>query len=160
MIPPHTTPTAAMHHVFEVTKEAKAKGFNDVLFLDAEEHKYVEEVASCNAFIVKGHLISTSPLHGTILPGITRKSVIELARDLGYKVEERKFTVDELLEADEVFCSGTAVGISEVGSVTYKDKRAEFKSGPHSVTHELYDMITGIQTGVVEDKNEWMVLIE
>nr|KYP54499.1 hypothetical protein KK1_000687 [Cajanus cajan] len=146
--------------VFHVMKEAKAKGFTDVLFLDAVEHKYVEEVTSCNAFIVKGNLISTSPLIGTILPGITRKSIIKLARDLGYKAEERKISVDELLEADEVFCTGTAVGISEVRSVTYQNKRVEFKTGADTVTQRLYDMITGIQTGLLEDKNEWVVKID
>ncbi|PNX70397.1 branched-chain-amino-acid aminotransferase chloroplastic-like, partial [Trifolium pratense] len=72
--------------VFQVVKEAKAKGFSDVLFLDAVEHKYIEEVSSCNAFIVKGKVISTSPTLGTILPGITRKTIIELASDLGYQV--------------------------------------------------------------------------
>ncbi|KAK7363015.1 hypothetical protein VNO77_05143 [Canavalia gladiata] len=141
--------------VFKVVKEAKEKGFSDVLFLDAVEHKYVEEVSSCNAFIVKGNVISTSPALGTILPGITRKSIIELAREIGYQAEERKFSVDELLEADEVFCTGTAVGISEVGTVTYNDKRVEFKTGKDTVTQKLYDMITGIQTGLLEDKHGW-----
>ncbi|CAJ1936222.1 unnamed protein product [Sphenostylis stenocarpa] len=146
--------------VFEVTKEAKAKGFSDVLFLDATEHKYVEEVSSCNAFIVKGNVISTSPTLGTILPGITRNSILQLARDLGYQVEERKFSVDELLEADEVFCTGTAVGISEVGCVTYKNNRVEFKTGSDTVTQKLYDLITGIQTGALEDHKGWVVKID
>ncbi|KAJ1403683.1 Aminotransferase-like, PLP-dependent enzyme [Sesbania bispinosa] len=145
---------------FQVVKEAKAKGFSDVLFLDAEEHKYVEEVSSCNAFIVKGHVISTAPTLGTILPGATRKSIIQLANDLGYQVKEQKVSVDELLEADEVFCSGTAVGISEVGSVTYKDKRVKFKTGADTVTHKLYDSLTGIQTGVLEDNKGWVVKVD
>ncbi|KAL9329232.1 hypothetical protein ACSQ67_004235 [Phaseolus vulgaris] len=146
--------------VFEVTKEAKAKGFSDVLFLDAMERKYVEEVSSCNAFIVKGNVITTSPTLGTILPGITRNSIMQLACDLGFQVEERKFSVDELLEADEVFCTGTAVGISEVGSVTYKKNRVEFKTGRDTVTQKLYDFITGIQTGVLEDQKGWVVKID
>ncbi|ESW31193.1 hypothetical protein PHAVU_002G217500 [Phaseolus vulgaris] len=146
--------------VFEVTKEAKAKGFSDVLFLDAMERKYVEEVSSCNAFIVKGNVITTSPTLGTILPGITRNSIMQLASDLGFQVEERKFSVDELLEADEVFCTGTAVGISEVGSVTYKKNRVEFKTGRDTVTQKLYDFITGIQTGVLEDQKGWVVKID
>ncbi|XP_017434720.2 branched-chain amino acid aminotransferase 1, mitochondrial [Vigna angularis] len=146
--------------VFEVTKEAKAKGFSDVLFLDAMERKYVEEVSSCNAFMVKGNVITTSPTLGTILPGITRNSIMELARDFGFQVEERKFWVDELLEADEVFCTGTAVGISEVGSVTYKDQRVDFKTGTNTVTQKLYDFITGIQTGVLEDQKGWVVKID
>ncbi|KAH1049916.1 hypothetical protein AAZX31_08G061500 [Glycine max] len=146
--------------VFQVTKEAKAKGFFDVLFLDAEEHKYIEEVSSCNVFMVKGDVISTSPTLGTILPGITRNSIIQLARDLGYQAEERKFSVDEFLEADEVFCTGTAVGISAVGSATYKNTRVEFKTGADTVTQKLFDMITGIHTGLLEDNNGWMVKID
>lgn len=146
--------------VFQVVKEAKAKGFSDVLFLDAVEHKYIEEVSSCNAFIVKGKVISTASTLGTILPGVTRKSVIELARDLGYEVMERKVSVEELLEADEVFCTGTAVGISAVGSVTYKNKSVNFKTGADNVTKKLYDLITGIQTGLLEDKKGWVVKID
>ncbi|AES90514.2 putative branched-chain-amino-acid transaminase [Medicago truncatula] len=146
--------------VFQVVKEAKAKGFSDVLFLDAVEHKYIEEVSSCNAFIVKGKVLSTAPTLGTILPGVTRKSVIELARDLGYEVMERKVSVEELLEADEVFCTGTAVGISAVGSVTYKNKSVTFKTGADTVTKKLYDLITGIQTGLLEDKKGWVVKID
>ncbi|RDY03781.1 Branched-chain amino acid aminotransferase 1, mitochondrial, partial [Mucuna pruriens] len=146
--------------IFQLTKEAKAKGFDDVLFLDSVEHKYVEELSSCNAFIVTGNVILTSPTLGTILPGITRKSIIQLGRQLGYEVEERKFSIDELLEAHEVFCTGTAVGISEVGSVTYKNKRFDFKTGGDTVTQKLYDLITGIQTGLLEDMNGWMVKID
>ncbi|BAT73855.1 hypothetical protein VIGAN_01139900 [Vigna angularis var. angularis] len=85
---------------------------------------------------------------------------MELARDFGFQVEERKFWVDELLEADEVFCTGTAVGISEVGSVTYKDQRVDFKTGTNTVTQKLYDFITGIQTGVLEDQKGWVVKID
>ncbi|KAK2443111.1 branched-chain-amino-acid transaminase [Trifolium repens] len=146
--------------VFQVVKEAKAKGFSDVLFLDAVEHKYIEEVSSCNAFIVKGKVISTAPTLGTILPGITRKSIIELASDLGYQVKEHKISVKELLQANEVFCTGTAVGISDVGSITYKNKCVKFKTGTDTVTQKLYDLITGIQTGLLEDKKGWVVKID
>ncbi|KAK7319547.1 hypothetical protein RJT34_04269 [Clitoria ternatea] len=146
--------------VFQVVKEAKAKGFSDVLFLDAVEHKYVEEVSSCNAFIVKDNVILTPPATGTILPGVTRNSIIQLARDLGYQAEECKFSVDELLEADEVFCTGTAVGISAVGRATYKEKRVDFKTGEDTLTQKLYDLITGIQKGVVEDTKGWVVNIQ
>ncbi|KAI4299223.1 hypothetical protein L6164_032703 [Bauhinia variegata] len=145
--------------VFSVAKEAKAKGFSDVLFLDAVDHKYVEEVSSCNIFIVKGNVISTPETLGTILPGITRKSIIEIARDLGLQAEERKVPVEDVLDADEVFCSGTAVGISPVGSVTYHDKRVEFKTGEGTVSQKLFDMLRGIQTGALEDKHGWAVRI-
>ncbi|XLU46780.1 hypothetical protein S245_041594, partial [Arachis hypogaea] len=146
--------------VFQVGKEAKAKGFSDVLFLDAVEHKYVEEVSSCNVFIVKGDKISTSPTAGTILPGVTRKSILQLALELGYQAEEIRISVDEFLEADEVFCTGTAVGISDVCSATYMDKKVEFKTGENTVTRKLFETIRGIQNGLTEDNRGWVVKID
>ncbi|KAF7843073.1 branched-chain-amino-acid aminotransferase 6-like [Senna tora] len=146
--------------VFQVAKEAKAKGFSDVLFLDAVEHKYIEEVSSCNAFILKGNVISTPPASGTILPGITRKSIIQVARDLGYQVEERRVSVEEALNADEVFCTGTAVGVSPVHSITYQNKKADFKTGEQTVAKKLFDMIRGIQVGDLEDKYSWTLKLD
>ncbi|KAL0395852.1 UNVERIFIED_CONTAM: Branched-chain amino acid aminotransferase 2, chloroplastic [Sesamum calycinum] len=102
---------------------AKAKGFSDVLYLDSIHNTYLEEVSSSNIFLVKGNLISTPTINGTILPGITRKSILDLARSLGFQVEERLIRVDELVDADEVFCTGTAVVVSPVGSITYLNKR-------------------------------------
>jgi len=102
---------------------AKSRGFSDVLYLDSDNKKNLEEVSSCNIFIAKGKIISTPAINGTILSGITRKSVIEIASDLGYQVEERVVAVDELTEADEVFCTGTAVGVAPVGSITYRNRR-------------------------------------
>uniref|UniRef100_A0A803PPA3 Branched-chain-amino-acid transaminase n=1 Tax=Cannabis sativa TaxID=3483 RepID=A0A803PPA3_CANSA len=104
-----------------------------------------------------GNVISTPPTAGTILPGITRKSIIEIARDHGYKVEERGVMVDELSEADEVFCTGTAVGVAPVGSITYKNQRMEFRVGDESTCSRLYSTLVGIQTGVIEDKKGWIV---
>ncbi|KAL2928960.1 Branched-chain-amino-acid aminotransferase 2 chloroplastic [Bienertia sinuspersici] len=102
--------------------------FSDVLYLDSVSGKYIEEVSTCNVFIVKDKTISTPPTKGTILPGITRKSIIELARDLGFKVEERQIAVEEMLEVDEVFCTGTAVVVVPVGSITYQGKRIEYRA--------------------------------
>ncbi|PON55142.1 Branched-chain amino acid aminotransferase II [Parasponia andersonii] len=102
---------------------AKARGFSDVLFLDSVNGKYVEETSACNIFMVKNNVVSTPAIHGTILPGITRKSIIDIALSFGYEVEERLIPVEDLLEADEVFCTGTAVVVNSVGSVTYQDKR-------------------------------------
>ncbi|KAJ7968376.1 Branched-chain-amino-acid aminotransferase [Quillaja saponaria] len=146
--------------VFEAVNEAKAKGFTDVLFLDAATGKYIEEVSSCNVFIVKGNIISTPGIQGTILPGITRKSVIELALDFGYQVEERSIPVEDVIEADEVFCTGTAVGISPVSSITYKNKRAKYKTGAKSVSQKLCETLTGIQSGCIKDTKGWTVLVE
>ena len=141
--------------VLKTQLEAKSAGFSDVVYLDARENKYIEEVSSCNIFVVKGKRISTPPLTGTILPGITRKSIIDLARLQGYQVEERPVTIDEAVEADELFCTvrqclhhclhqrmcsapvppsvtpvhaqGTAVVVVPVGSLTHKGKRVAFR---------------------------------
>lgn len=136
---------------------AKSRGFSDVLYLDSVNRKNVEEVSSCNIFVVKGNVISTPATNGTILEGITRRSVIEIARDYGYQVEERVIPVDELINADQVFCTGTAVVVAPVGSITYQNKRVEFKTGSRSVYQELYSTLVGIQTGVIEDKKGWTV---
>ncbi|WZZ32475.1 hypothetical protein YC2023_015876 [Brassica napus] len=95
--------------VVKSLREAKSAGFSDVLFLDAATGRNIEEVSTCNIFVVKENILSTPPISGTILPGITRKSISELAPDIGYQVQERDVSVDELLEAEEVFCTGTAV---------------------------------------------------
>ncbi|CAA3011417.1 branched-chain-amino-acid aminotransferase 3, chloroplastic-like [Olea europaea subsp. europaea] len=109
--------------VLKAQSAAKAKGFSDVLYLDSVHKRYLEEVSSCNVFVVKDNVIATPSIKGTILPGITRKSIIDVAVSQGYQVEERFVAVDELLDADEVFCTGTAVVISPVGSITYLGKR-------------------------------------
>ncbi|KAE9586865.1 putative branched-chain-amino-acid transaminase [Lupinus albus] len=138
---------------------AKSRGFSDVLYLDSATKKNLEEVSSCNIFIAKDKYILTPATNGTILAGITRKSVIEIARDHDYQVEERGVTVDELIEADEVFCTGTAVGVAPVGSVTYRDKRVEYISGSGTICQELNSTLLGIQTGIIEDKNGWVTEI-
>ncbi|XP_031119016.1 branched-chain-amino-acid aminotransferase 2, chloroplastic-like isoform X1 [Ipomoea triloba] len=138
---------------------AKGRGFSDVLYLDSVHKRYVEEVSSCNIFIVKGNIISTPTVGATILPGITRKSIIDIARDSGYKVEERLVEVEELCEADEVFCTGTAVGVATVGSITYKGKRIEYKLGEEHVSKKLGSTLVGIQKGVIEDKRGWVMEI-
>ncbi|XP_074271899.1 branched-chain-amino-acid aminotransferase 2, chloroplastic-like [Silene latifolia] len=138
---------------------AKSRGFSDVLYLDSVHKKYVEEVSSCNIFIVKDNVISTPPTKGSILPGITRKSIIEIARDQGYQVEERLIEVEELLEADEVFCTGTAVVVNPVGSITYQDKRVEYQIDENGVYKKMFSTYMAIQNGHIEDKNEWIVEI-
>ncbi|GFZ18845.1 branched-chain aminotransferase 3 [Actinidia rufa] len=137
---------------------AKAKGFTDVLYLDCVNKKYLEEVSSCNVFVVKDNTISTPAIQGTILPGITRKSIIDVAQSQGFQVEERLVAVDELLDADEVFCTGTAVVISPVGSITYRDERVSYRNGGIGVvSQQLYSALTGLQMGLMEDKMDWIV---
>ncbi|KAJ4716068.1 Branched-chain-amino-acid aminotransferase [Melia azedarach] len=125
---------------------------------------YEREASTSNIFVVKGNLISTpATSNGTILPGVTRKSIIEIAHVLGYQVEERDVPVEELLDAEEVFLTGTAVVVNPVSSITYKGKRIEYKTGANAnstiVAQHFYAMLTGIQTGQIEDKMGWIVEI-
>ncbi|XP_020547407.1 branched-chain amino acid aminotransferase 2, chloroplastic-like isoform X2 [Sesamum indicum] len=144
--------------VLQAQSAARAKGFSDVLYLDSINKKYLEEVSSCNIFVVKGNEISTPAIKGTILPGITRKSILDVARSQGFEVAECQVTVDELLEADEVFCTGTAVVVSPVGSITYLNKRVTYGSdGVGRVSQLLYSALTSLQMGLTEDKMGWIV---
>lgn len=144
--------------VLKAQSAAKAKGYSDVLYLDSVHKKYLEEVSSCNVFVVKGNVVSTPAIKGTILPGITRKSIIDVARSQGFEVEEKPVTVDELLDADEVFCTGTAVVVSPVGSITYLGKSVSYgSSGVGLVSQQLYTALTRLQMGLSEDKMGWVV---
>lgn len=147
--------------VLKAQAAAKAKGYSDVLYLDSINKKYLEEVSSCNIFVVKGNKISTPAVKGTILPGITRKSIIDVARLQGFEVEERLVSVDELLDAEEVFCTGTAVVVSPVGSITYLGKRVEYgNNGVGKVSQQLYSSLTRLQMGLAEDKLGWTLRLE
>ncbi|KAL5731805.1 branched-chain-amino-acid transaminase [Ranunculus cassubicifolius] len=142
--------------VLKAQAAAMAKGYTDVLYLDSAHKRYLEEVSSCNVFVVKDKKISTPELKGTILPGITRKSIMAVARKEGYEVEERPIPVEELLDADEVFCTGTAVVVSPVGSITYLDKRVTYgESGVGVVSQQLYTALTSLQMGLSEDTMGW-----
>ncbi|XP_042485883.1 branched-chain amino acid aminotransferase 2, chloroplastic-like isoform X2 [Macadamia integrifolia] len=137
---------------------AKAKGYSDVLYLDSIHKRYLEEVSSCNVFVVKDSVISTPAITGTILPGITRKSIIDVARSLGFQVGERLVSVEELLDADEVFCTGTAVVVSPVGSIAYLGKRVSYGDRKVGVvSQQLYTTLTRLQMGLLEDKMGWTV---
>ncbi|KAL6652240.1 hypothetical protein ACP70R_011165 [Stipagrostis hirtigluma subsp. patula] len=143
--------------VVSAKRRAKEKGHSDVLYLDPVHNKFVEEVSSCNIFMVKDKVISSPLLTGTILPGITRKSVIEIAKNLGFQVEEGHITIDDLLGADEVFCTGTAVVLSSVGSITYRGRRVEFGKNQKAgvVSQQLYTEFTAIQKGLAKDSMGW-----
>ncbi|KAK9142139.1 hypothetical protein Syun_011539 [Stephania yunnanensis] len=142
--------------VLKAQSEAKEKGYSDVLYLDSVHKKYLEEVSSCNVFVVKDNTISTPAIRGTILPGITRKSIIDVAVSLGFQVEERLISVEEVLDADEVFCTGTAVVVSPVGSITYHGKRVSYGGGGvGAVSQQLYSVLTRLQMGIAEDKMGW-----
>jgi branched-chain amino acid aminotransferase len=143
-------------------EEAHAKGFTQVLWLDAAEHRYVEEVGTMNIFFRIGDELVTPPLEGSILPGITRESVIHLAREWKLRVAERPVTMDELVRAHtagslkEVFGSGTAAVISPVGELHYKAQRMVINGGAVGEwTQRFFDTITGIQYGKLEDPYGW-----
>lgn len=138
--------------------DAKKEGFSDVVYLDAKTDTYLEEVSSCNIFVVKGKTMKTPPLSGTILPGVTRRSIIELARIKGYTVEETPVSVSEAMEADEIFTTGTAVVVCSVGSLTYRGTRKQFTKGeqPGMVSLEMYTSLTDIQTERAEDPAGWV----
>ncbi|KAF9615267.1 hypothetical protein IFM89_022594, partial [Coptis chinensis] len=145
--------------VLKAQSAAKAKGYSDVLYLDSVHKRYLEEVSSCNVFVVKGRTIFTPEIKGTILPGITRKSIIDVARKQGFLVEERPVAVEELLAADEVFCTGTAVVVSPVGSITYLGKRVSYggENGVGAVAQQLYSSLTSLQMGQTDDPMGWTV---
>ncbi|MDR3564647.1 MAG: branched-chain amino acid aminotransferase [Negativicutes bacterium] len=143
--------------------EAKKEGYDQVLWLDAVERKYVEEVGTSNIFFKINGEIITPALTGSILGGITRRTVIELAKDWGVKVIERVITVDEIFaahekgELEEVFGSGTAAVISPVGELSWKGQKIVVnnnKTGPFS--QKLFDHVTGLQYGTVPDKFGWV----
>ncbi len=139
------------------SKAAKAEGFAEVIYLDAQTHSCIEEVGAANFFCVKDGVLSTPSLTGTILPGITRASVIELARSRGYEVREERVAVEAALDADEAFCCGTAAVISPIGSITHMDTRHVFSNGqPGPVTLELYDALTAIQAERAPDTFGWL----
>ncbi|XP_037425720.1 branched-chain-amino-acid aminotransferase 2, chloroplastic-like isoform X1 [Triticum dicoccoides] len=146
--------------VLKAQMDARSKGFADVLYLDSVHKRYVEEASSCNLFVVKGGAIATPATEGTILPGVTRRSIIELARDSGYQVEERLVSIDDLISADEVFCTGTAVGITPVSTITYQGTRYEFRTGEDTLSKKLYTTLTSIQMGLAEDKKGWTVTVD
>ena len=144
--------------------EAQKKGYTQVLWLDGVERKYVEEVGTMNMFFLIDDELITAPLTGTILPGITRYTVLDLVEKWGgYKISERRISIDEVLEAGhngrlkEAFGSGTAAVISPVGRIVYKSddfKVGDGKTGPLSL--KLYEEITGIQYGLKNDDHGWV----
>ena len=147
-------------------QKAHDAGFSQVLWLDGVERKYIEEVGAMNIFFKIAGKVVTPALSGSILPGITRDSTIQLCKEWGYEVEERKISAEELLQAqkdgtlEEVFGTGTAAVISPVGKLRYQDEVmtiANGETGPLSL--KLYETITGIQTGKLPDEKGWRVKV-
>ncbi len=148
----------------KATFDAAEKGFDQVLWLDGRENKYVEEVGAMNMMFVIDGKIVTAPLEGSILAGITRKSILRLAQDKGYQTEERRISVQELFDAyergglTEAFGTGTAAVISPVGEMEYQGKSMvlnDHKIG--NISQEMYDTLVGIQRGDLPDIYGWTV---
>ncbi len=143
-------------------QRAEEKGYSQVLWLDGVERKYIEEVGAMNVMFKIGDEIVTPMLSGSILPGITRMSCIEVLKSKGYKVSERLLSVDELGEAlkngtlEEAWGCGTAAVVSPIGELCYKDVKYPINKGEiGEVTQLLYDTLTGIQWGKIEDTFGW-----
>lgn len=139
-------------------KMVKAQGYNECIYLDAREDKYIEEVGAANFFCVKGRTLMTPSL-GSILPGITRQSVMTLAREkLGLEVRETGITVEEALSADEAFCTGTAAVISPIGTLVTEQREVVLRNGEAGpVTRHIYELLTRIQMGEEKDEWDWVV---
>ena len=139
------------------SKMAKAKGYAEVIYLDARTSTYIEEVGAANFFCVKDNVLYTPELTGTILPGITRDSIIALARHMGNEVVEEKVSAEFAMSADEAFCCGTAAVISPIGSITHGETKITYGDGqPGTLTTTLYDKLTGIQNETEDDIFGWL----
>ncbi len=147
-------------------ERAEQKGYSQVLWLDGVERKYIEEVGAMNVmFKINGEIV-TPKLTGSILPGITRKSCIEVLKSEGYNVSERLLSLEELTKAmadgtlEEAWGCGTAAVVSPIGELCYKDHKYTINNGEIGpVTQHLYDTLTGIQWGKTEDKFGWTYMI-
>ncbi len=147
--------------------EAKHEGFTQVLWLDAIEQKYIEEVGAMNIFVRFKDEVATPNLSGSILPGVTRNSVIQILRDWGYNINERPISIHEMVDAYgkgellEVFGTGTAAVISSVNKLRYHDQLMTFKENEAGeLALKLYDELTGIQYGRIKDRYGWMTYID
>ena len=149
-------------------KKAEEMGYSQVLWLDGIEHKYIDEVGAMNVFfVIDGVVVTPSLSEGSILPGVTRASCIQLLRDMGYTVEERKLSVDEVEKAyregklNEAFGTGTAAVVSPMGLLDNgKEKMIINNQEIGPIAQKLYDTLTGIQWGKVEDKYSWTVKVK
>ena len=146
---------------------AEKKGYSQVLWLDGVEKKYVEEVGAMNIMFKIDGKIYTAACTGTVLPGVTRRSIIELCRDWGYEVIEGKLAIADIMQAgregklEEVWGTGTAAVVSPVKELTWKDESVEISGGKiGELTQKLYDALTGIQWGKLPDTKGWIVAVD
>jgi branched-chain amino acid aminotransferase len=147
--------------------EAKEKGFTQVLWLDAHELKWLEEVGTMNIMLKLGDEVITPPLTGSILPGITRDSTLKLLKQWQIPVAEKQISIDEVMAAGrggklvEMFGTGTAAVISPVGSIHYRDESVVINNGAvGELSQRLFDAITAIQYGDKEDSFGWIETVK
>jgi branched-chain amino acid aminotransferase len=148
------------------TAEAKKNGYDQVLWTDAIEHKYVQEIGTMNVFFIIGDTAITPSLdEGTILGGVTRDSAMTILKEMGFKVEERRISVDDLIDAHkagllyEVFGTGTAATITQIKELRYKDYVMEFDVENSRTAPQLKKLLTDIREGKTADKYGWMYKI-
>jgi branched-chain amino acid aminotransferase len=148
-------------------QEASKKGFTQVLWLDGVEQKYLEEVGTMNIFVQFKDEIATPKLGGSILPGVTRRSVIQILKEWGMNVTERTISIDEVMSAYDngnlvgLFGTGTAAIISSIGWLTYKDKNMAFNNGqPGELDLKLFNELTAIHRREKEDTHNWLFKVE
>jgi branched-chain amino acid aminotransferase len=157
------------NYVASLASQVKAhdEGYSQVLWLDGVDRKYIEEVGAMNIFFKIDGTVVTPMLNGSILPGVTRDSCIALCKKWGVPVEERKISIDEIYEAaekgtlEEVWGTGTAAVISPVGQLRWKDHVMQINGGGiGEISQKLYDTVTGIQLGKIEDTLNWIVKVQ
>ena len=147
--------------------EAKKEGYSQILWLDAVELKYIEEVGAMNIFVQFKNEVATPKLTGSILSGITRMSVLQILKDWDYNINERLITLREVIDAYksnnlvEIFGTGTAAVISSVSKLKYNDEVLQFnENSAGELGTKLYEELTGIQSGKIEDRYSWMTYID
>jgi len=143
-------------------KEITLAGYDEIIFLNASNEKIIDEARSANIFVLKGKTLKTPSLQGSILPGITRDSVIQIAEKVFHlDVREEDVTIEELMSADEVFFTGTAVVVAPVGSICYNDKTVKLeKSYKGSITKNIREMLINIQNENIKDPFGWVLPLE
>jgi branched-chain amino acid aminotransferase len=145
------------------TYEANQKGFDQIIWTDGREHKYIEESGTMNVFFVIGDKVITPLLDGTILEGVTRNSCIKLLQNKGYTVEERKISVDEIVDASnkgvlkDAFGTGTAAIVAKIAAINYKGVDYTLPNPEErEVSNYLYKTLGEIQTGLIPDSFNWI----
>ena len=151
---------------FYPTQLAKAEGFHQIIWTDAVSHQYIEEAGTMNVFVRIGDTLITNPTSDTILDGVTRKSLIQLAKDLNIPLEVRPIAITELIEASakgellELFGAGTAAVISLIETFNYKGQNYHVENDANSYAHQLKKELTDIQLNRAEDKHQWRYKVQ